>query len=442
MATASTPPTPAEFRQLKQRLGLQVITFAGLLLAAFGVAAYSVIAEEYQRAQRQEVNHLVEVASSQLPLLAHEFHEPNNERRFNDDRMVVAVQDRGEQRVRWFDSAGQLIDEQGGLGLPPPPKPRMTSTWQRWSGGVARWQPVQTLPRHGDGVAPKLDGYVQVGVSNRTLEQDLQHLRNGLMLGGVCATLAALLVGRQMLRAATAPLQRQVWALERFTGDASHELRHPLTLMRTVLATAMGEPTSTPPNQKLIVQIDGIATRMAVLLDDLLLLARHEQGVGEGRSQGARWQRFELSELLEDLLNFYEARAAARQVTLQLDTAEKAEGGRLWGQPEQLQRLFTNVLVNAIDHSPEGGVVQVRLHRSRMRLVVQIIDSGGGIAAEDQKRVFERFWQGEGIAAPEPGHSGLGLAIARAIARNHGGEIRLVDGRPGHCVFAVELPSG
>jgi len=258
----------------------------------------------------------------------------------------------------------------------------------------------------------------------------------------VCATLAALLVGRQMLRAATAPLQRQVWALERFTGDASHELRHPLTLMRTVLATALGEPASTPLNRSLVVQLDGIAARMAVLLDDLLLLARHEQGVGEGRRQGARWKRFDLSELLEDLLNFYQARAAARQVTLQLDTGEKMEGGRLWGQPEQLQRLFTNVLVNAIDHSPRGGVVQVRLQRSGQRLVVQIRDGGGGIAAEDQKRVFERFWQGEGRAALEQGHGGLGLAIARAIARNHGGEIRLVDGRPGHCVFAVELPAG
>jgi signal transduction histidine kinase len=276
-------------------------------------------------------------------------------------------------------------------------------------------------------------GYVEVGLSDHELETELARLQRGLLLGTICASLAALALGRRILRSALAPLQNQVVALQRFTADASHELRHPLTMVRTLVATTLPESAS----GEVLARIDAVAARMGRLLDDLLLLARHEQGVGEGRALRRRWRRFDLLDLLDDLRSLYAAAAGERQLRLELEapglTAVPVEG-----QPEQLERLFTNLLVNALRYSPAGGVVLLAVGLQGSRVKVEVVDQGPGIPAGLQEKVFERFWQGEG--ASREGGSGLGLAIARAIARAHGGEVRVADGRPGHCSLEVQLP--
>jgi signal transduction histidine kinase len=117
------------------------------------------------------------------------------------------------------------------------------------------------------------------------------------------------------------------------------------------------------------------------------------------------------------------------------------------GQPEQLQRLFTNLLLNAIRFSPPGGVVVVSVRRQLGRLRIQVSDQGPGIALHHRQAVFERFWtldpagESDATASSTAAHSGLGLPIARAIARRHGGELSLVSGEPGACMFLVELPA-
>jgi signal transduction histidine kinase len=229
-----------------------------------------------------------------------------------------------------------------------------------------------------------------------------------------------------------------VEALQRFTADASHELRHPLTAMRTLLAALSDSQKQGPdaPWQ----QLDGLAARMAQLLDDLLFLARQEQGGRLALPAGA-YQRFDLLELLEDLLRLYAARASERSVTLRLEPPAGMASAELSGQPEQLLRLFTNLLLNAIRHSPEGGTVTLQLTPLPQVLRVEVVDAGPGISPEQREQVFERFWRGAD-QADAGGHSGLGLAIARSIARRHGGELRVGESRPGRCVLVVELPTG
>jgi signal transduction histidine kinase len=418
--------------------------FALLLLACFAAAVYWGIAGERREALRLEARQLATAAASQWPLIAHEFEEERNARKFRADREVVALPERPGQRVQWFDAAGRLIEDQGGLALPVPLRSQ-AAQWRQWPGGIALWQPVLTrpLPRSAGEQSEggsRLSGYVYVGLDDEGLRSELRRLRRGLLLGTICSTLAALLLGRRMLTKAVAPLQHQVEALQRFTADASHELRHPLTAMRTLLAaeTEWMGPAAPHP---LLGRIDGLAARMGALLDDLLLLAWHEQGMGMGgEGASSRWRRFDLLELLEDLLELYGPRAAARQVRLQLlPGSDPGAELPVRGQPEQLQRLFTNVLLNAIRHSPPGAAVELEVLRSGSRWKVLIRDCGPGIAPEQAALVFERFWRGAG-APPSSSTSGLGLAIARAIARGHGGEILLADGRAGACVFQVTLP--
>ena len=431
MATVSTPPSLPDPLQLRRRLGLQGIGFGLLLLAAFASAVYWGIAAERRQNLRAEASQLAAAAATQLPLISHEQQEVGNVRKFRNDREVLALGARLNQRVQWRDPAGSLLQQEGDLVLPDwpelPPAAPSGLRWQQWPDGIALLQPVYTRLRAGG--TPQLAGYVRVGLATAPLEQELARLRRGLLLGGITAVIVALMVGRRLLTQAFQPLQQQVQALERFSADASHELRHPLTLLRTLVAA---EPQ---PHGPLLQRIDVIAAAMADLLNDLLFLARQEQREGPAAS-GDDWCRFDLLELLEDALARCAPLAEVGGLTLQLRvSAASCTELPVRGQPEQLLRLFTNLLLNAIRFSPPGGRVQLAAAPQGGRLRVRVWDQGPGVAPEHRQAIFERFW------SHGPGsHSGLGLPIARAIARRHGGELSLESAEPGSCVLLVDLP--
>ena len=412
------------------------MAFGLLLLSVFSAALYWGIATERRQNLRVEAAQLAATAAAQLPLISHEWQEPGNARKFRNDREVVALTGRSSQRVQWIDPAGRVLQEEGSLPLP---AARTSSPWQQWSGGISLRQPVFTRARQSPDHRPQLAGYVRVGLASGPVEQELDRLRRGLLLGGITTVIVALMVGRRLLSRAFRPLQAQVEALERFGAEASHELRHPLTLLRTLVAA---EPA---PQSPLLLRIDAIAAAMTTLLNDLLFLARQgERGAGPGPGEG--WCRFDLMELLDDLLASYGPMAATARLQLCLEPdagpPQVPPQQLVRGQPEQLQRLFTNLLLNAMRFSPAGGVVRLQVKRQGGLLRIAVIDAGPGIAVQHRQDVFERFWSQGGAAAAGSGSpSGLGLPIARAIARRHGGEVSLAAAEPGHCAFVVELPA-
>ena len=432
------PPDPL---QLRRRLALQGGGFALLLLAAFSGSLYWGIASQRQEDQRTELRQLAGSAAAQLPLIAHETREAEGSAKFRAGPRRIAFPALQQQRLQWFDATGALLSDQGGLAVPSlPGQPRggapassrgssvpTQPVWQRWPGGVSLWQPV-------DSQAERL-GYVRVALSDQAARADLTRLKRGLLLGGVVTVLAALLVGRRMVRMAFLPLQRQVSALQRFTADASHDLRHPLTALRTQLAAVPPELRRQPALAW--PELDALSRRMGDLLDDLLLLARQEQAGLDGPLAAAELQDFDLLELLEDLLRCYGPQAATRAIRLELSPDPATHSVPFRGQSEPLLRLFTNLLLNAIRHSPEGGTVSLRVRRAGQLTRVTVADQGPGIPPQDREQVFERFWSG----ADRGGPSGLGLAIGRAIARRHGGRLLLGESRAGRCELVVELPS-
>jgi signal transduction histidine kinase len=443
----SADPLPPDPLQLRRRLALQAGGFALFLLAAFSGSLYWGIASQRQEDQRTELRQLAGSAAAQLPLIAHETREAEGHAKFRAGPRLIDAPALQQQRLQWFDATGALLSEQGGLTMPSlPERPRggalasaygirvpRQALWQRWPGGVSLWQPVDSqIP--GRRQQQRL-GYVRVALSDQAARADLTRLKRGLLLGGVVTVLAALLVGRRMLRMAFLPLQRQLSALQRFTADASHELRHPLTALRTQLAAMPPELRRQPALAW--GELDGLSRRMGELLDDLLLLARQEQAGLEGPLAMAELQEFDLLELLEDLLRCYAPQAAARSVRLALSPDPATQTVLFRGQSEPLLRLFTNLLLNAIRHSPEGGTVSLQVSKAGRLIRVTVADQGPGIPLQDREQVFERFWSG----ADRGGHSGLGLAIGRAIARRHGGELRIGESRAGRCELVVELPA-
>jgi signal transduction histidine kinase len=437
LATGSIPPLPPDPPWLRRRLALQGGGFALLLLTAFSGSLYWGISVQRAADLRAELEQLAATAAAQLPLIAHETREAPGRAKFRPEAGRLAIAGLERQRVQWFDAEGRPLSEQGTLPIPPLPAGLLPGAagrhWQSWPGGIGLWQVVGR--RGGAGVEPLQGrlGSVRVALSDQAARADLERLRRGWLLGAIVTALSALLVGRRMLRAAFLPLQRQVGALQRFTADASHELRHPLTALRAQLAAVPTELRQQPGLAWR--ELDQLSARMGQLLDDLLLLARLEQAGLEGGAGQEDPQAFDLLELLEDLTRCYSPQAAARSVTLRLSPDPSRHSVPVRAHSAQLLRLFTNLLLNAIRHSPSGGTVAMEARTVGRQVRVAVADEGPGIPPPARERVFERFWKG----SDRGGESGLGLAIAQAIARRHGGLLRIGESGVG-CVLLVELP--
>jgi two-component system, OmpR family, sensor kinase len=209
------------------------------------------------------------------------------------------------------------------------------------------------------------------------------------------------------LNAMLASLERAREAERRFVGDASHELRSPLTALRgNIDYLARHEHDDT-----VLAELEHDAVRLSELLDDLLALAR------EDAASPARGEPVDLAEV---------ARAAADAGT-QVDAASVG----VLGERPALERAAGNLVRNARHHG--RGRVKVVVRREGDRALLTVADEGPGLSPGEAERAFERFWRGE--AARGQG-SGLGLAIVRAIAERHGGRVT-VDGAR----FTIDLPA-
>jgi signal transduction histidine kinase len=198
-----------------------------------------------------------------------------------------------------------------------------------------------------------------------------------------------------------------------FVADAAHELRSPLTNMRTELEVAqrLEEPA---PVADLLADLK----RLSRLVDDLLLLARADEEVPM-----ARREPVELGELIDEV--------AARYAGAAVPVAAEAVDAPLWtvGDPYALDRVVTNLVDNAVRHA--SSAVRLAVAREGGSAVVSVSDDGPGIAEADRERVFDRFTRLDDARARDAGGAGLGLAIVRELVRRHNGTARLTDAEPG-----------
>jgi len=221
--------------------------------------------------------------------------------------------------------------------------------------------------------------------------------------------------------------------MRRFAADASHELRTPLTSIRGYAELYQhGALTKADDVPRAMARIEEQATRMGVLVDDLLLLARMDQQRPLDRAP------VDLVALALDTV----ADARLAQPTRRIDAAIEVPDGRLVvaGDEAGLRQVLTNLLSNACRHTPTGTQVTVRVRRQADQAVVEVCDDGPGLSAADATRVFERFYRTDGSRTRDLGGTGLGLSIVDAMVRAHGGHVEL-DTAPGRgATFAIVLP--
>ena len=227
-----------------------------------------------------------------------------------------------------------------------------------------------------------------------------------------------------------ASLEQAYQAQQRFVADASHELRAPLTAIQANLELLQRQPDMTATDQKEAVYEAGReAHRLAVLVADLLVLARADAGVP------LRRHRVELDRILLETVGAAMPLACGQQVRV-----EHLEPVLVSGDPDRLKQLLLILLDNAIKYTPPEGNVTVRLSRDGATAQLVVSDTGIGIPPEDLPHVFERFYRADPARGRDPGGTGLGLPIARWIVEQHGGRLSLASQKGQGTTATVHLP--
>jgi two-component system OmpR family sensor kinase len=222
-------------------------------------------------------------------------------------------------------------------------------------------------------------------------------------------------------------LERASATERRFASDAAHELRTPLSVLRTGLEVALARDRSPDENRAALGAAHREALSLCRIADELLMLSRLNGEVMVDR------RRLNLRALLSEIAGTVGPLAQAREIKLTLNAPEDAFVN---GNEGHLRRLIVNLLDNALKFTPAGGSIDVGLKSDANRAIIRVADTGEGIHPAELPHIFDRFFRGAGSAGEG---SGLGLSLCREIARAHGGEIAAANLPSGGSAFVVTL---
>ncbi|MFH0915630.1 MAG: HAMP domain-containing sensor histidine kinase [bacterium] len=319
---------------------------------------------------------------------------------------------------------------------------------------------------------PTLAGFVQVVHSLDSVTGTLERLFAALFAGGAVIMVGAGLAGYFLARRALAPIDvitrtaRRISAQDlsaridmsgtddevgrlastfdemlerlddsfkrerRFTADASHELRTPLAAMEAILGVIRSEPRDPAEYELALDDLAEETARLRALAEDLLQLARGPHSIP------AEISPVDVSTLVEDVVDALRPMAEAKNLSL---GCRVEPGLTVMGDSDSLIRVFLNLLDNAIKFTECGGI-RVSAHHRAGAVVVDVADTGLGIAADRLPSIFERFYRAD-PSRSAPG-AGLGLALARQIVQNHGGTLTAVSTKGQGSTFSVSLGRG
>src|SRR6266576_1744012 len=257
--------------------------------------------------------------------------------------------------------------------------------------------------------------YVAVAVADRL---ELEHEYASLIRAFAAAALAALLLvaggGYVLTRQSTTPIERSMEQMRRFMADAAHELRTPITVLRTRAEVAASQDREPTRDAATLQAIEREATRLGEITGNLLTLARADAG---------EWpvarEALYLDDAVAGAVEAARTLAERKRVVVEVGTFEEA---KILADPALVRQLLLIVLDNAIKFTPSGGRVRLDVSAQDGRAAVVVSDTGIGIPPEQLPHVFERFYRGD-PARREADGAGLGLAIARWIADVHGARI-------------------
>jgi len=444
------------FQVTRRRLALWYTTVTAVLLLVFASGFYLYVRSTLIERIDDTLNHVVEVVQRSLVIEPTNPHleggqvRVNVESSFRDN--AIPVED-DHIDLEWFSPEGKVL-------------------WSTFVDAIA--VPLnfdnagETVHQSKDQLLRQVTQRVQIGrqvlgylrVSHPWFEvtKPTRQLFLDLTVGTSVMVAIVAAIGWFLSGLAMQPIRESYQRLKQFTADASHELRNPIAIIQTNVQVALSDPDSDPQMQRYHLQVvERLTRRLGRLVDDLLFLARQDSSMVQPRRV-----LINLDELLTEVVEEQQTIAVEKGISLSLNHSAESEelivnqSTLLKSLPrienslsiqcdrDQISRLFTNLISNALQYTPTNGKVTIELQQlkrtSGSSLRVKVIDTGIGIPEEALPQLFDRFYRVDPARTKSTGGSGLGLAIAQVIIENHHGQIQIESQVSQGTTFTVTLP--
>jgi len=425
---------PQVLKRARQQLAWRLAAFTTGLICIFALQTTNQIRENTRSEQDRHLRLLALVAAKR-------FTGPKGNLGPSERSMPAQVNLGSEMsgtrdediRILWIGPAMDIVDELGsfvpGGNLVPPPQQRLEPQAISLSNGVGFWLPVPSSDRSSD--TRLMRGYVAIASAQVTASHAAAI---GLISATAASIVLALLGIPWILERSLLPMREQISRLRHFAADVAHELRNPMMALKTTLANTKGLLRQDPRDsvQSSLQALDVIASRMATILDDILLLAEIENQAQTGRDAAIC---VDIEDIFDELSVLHDAEARARHIELIFTVGQPFQ---ITVIPSRIQRIISNLITNAIRFSADGAKVHVAAFLQGQQAVIHVDDEGPGIPSSDHDRIFQRFVQLDADCGSV--HSGIGLALSRSLAQLHGGSLDVQDSPDGGCRMLLKLP--
>jgi two-component system, OmpR family, manganese sensing sensor histidine kinase len=415
------------FDRIKLRLSLTYLVVIGMILAVFAVGVRVLYYQVLHQKIIEELNLVAESVIDNIEL---------DEDRLTFDQELIDHHRTHlkipvltpEHNLELFDRQGRLLNKLSKISSD---LPFSFDNFEQVLSGKSRFQYV-TVPLIESDTELAV-GYIRVSESLAPVDASINKLDLGLFSGIILTLIISSGGAIWLTRQAIKPAENSFQQLQQFTADASHELRSPLMAIMSNVGVALKYPQGIRAGD--IAKFQSIASatnQMRRLIEDLLWLARNNGGADRSRTKVV-----DLSKILANTIEIHKLIADDKQIKIK---DQIAKDSILLGDDLELQRVFNNLLENAILYNQIGGSISIELIQERRFILVTISDTGIGIDTEHLPKIFDRFWRADTSRTQWEGGSGLGLAIVKDIITRHQGRIKVTSEKNVGSCFIIQLP--
>ncbi|HEY0303465.1 MAG TPA: HAMP domain-containing sensor histidine kinase [Longimicrobiales bacterium] len=420
--------------RLRWQLTLWYVGVFAVIMMLFGAAIYAVVTRETERGIDRSLERTVDI---QTRWVLERTRAPGI--RFSENDSIPI------ERTVYVFSANRRkgCAECAPFWFITPIQPKSAPSYiQRHALNVLNDSTLKANVRHTDGTRKVLYGKKVIATSGRAYvtiaeapREELERRYPSTFMGFIASAVIAIILvgvgGAALAHQSIKPIESAITQMRRFMGDAAHELKTPIAVLRARTDVALQRERSGEEYHEILSNVSGEAERLGNLVENMLLLARADAG---------QWpvQRVKvyLDDVLMDAASAARALGTAKNVRIDLGTLDEAA---VSGDPTLLRQLLMILLDNAINFTPDGGKVTAMAERNGRACHITIKDTGVGIPASALPHVFERFFRAD--PARSRGGVGLGLSIARWIVDVHNGRISVQSAEGQGTTVRVTFPS-